>query len=125
MPLKAELNAVKKNYVKLMKLPVKDLLPALKMVCVCVCVCVRVRVRAYVRACVCVRACARACVRTCVCVCVWMFVYGNRYTGCDYCHHGNSFICQNTIEVFIPSVHEEMTCYCNCQLLQSSFLHLS
>ena len=34
MPLKAELNAVKKNYMKLMKLPVKDLLPALKVVCV-------------------------------------------------------------------------------------------
>ena len=48
MSLKAELDAVKKNYVKLMKLPVKDLLPALKVVCVCVCVCV------------CVRACVRA-----------------------------------------------------------------
>ena len=33
MPCKAELNAIKKNYVKLMKLPVKDLLPALKVVC--------------------------------------------------------------------------------------------
>ena len=32
MPLKVELNAIKKNYVKLMKLPVSDLLPALKMV---------------------------------------------------------------------------------------------
>ena len=32
MPLKAELDAVQKNYVKLMKLPMKDLLPALKMV---------------------------------------------------------------------------------------------
>ena len=34
MPLKAELDAIKKNYVKLMKLPVSDLLPALKMVTV-------------------------------------------------------------------------------------------
>ena len=32
MPLKAELDAVEKNYVELMKLPVKDLLPALKKV---------------------------------------------------------------------------------------------
>ena len=32
MPLKAELDAVKKTYVKLMKLPVKDLLPAMKVV---------------------------------------------------------------------------------------------
>ena len=32
MPLKAELDAVKKSYVKLMKLLVKDLLPALKVV---------------------------------------------------------------------------------------------
>ena len=40
MPLKAELDAVQKNYVKLMKLPVKDLLPALKMVPIYVCVCV-------------------------------------------------------------------------------------
>ena len=36
MPLKAELDTVKKAYVKLMKLPVKDLLPALKAVCSCV-----------------------------------------------------------------------------------------
>ena len=33
MPLKAELDTVKKAYVKLMKLPVKYLLPALKAVC--------------------------------------------------------------------------------------------
>ena len=32
MSLKAELDAMQKNYVKLMELPVKDLLPALKMV---------------------------------------------------------------------------------------------
>ena len=32
MPLKAELEAIKKNYVKLMKLPVSELLPALKSV---------------------------------------------------------------------------------------------
>ena len=32
MPLKVELDAIKKNYVKLMKLPVSDLLPALKAV---------------------------------------------------------------------------------------------
>ena len=32
MPLKKELDAIKKKYVKLMKLPVKDLLPALKAV---------------------------------------------------------------------------------------------
>ena len=37
MPLKVELNAVKKNFMKLMKLPVKDLLPALKMVIVYEC----------------------------------------------------------------------------------------
>ena len=36
MPLKLELSAIKKNYVKLMKLPVSDLLPALKAVTVCV-----------------------------------------------------------------------------------------
>ena len=63
MPLKAELNAVKKNYVKLMKLPVKDLLPALKVVFVCVCVCVCV--------CMCVRTHAHAC------ICVWMFICGS------------------------------------------------
>ena len=34
MPLKAELDIIKKTYVKLMKLPVNDLLPALKRVCV-------------------------------------------------------------------------------------------
>ena len=62
MPLKAELDVVKKNYVKLMKLPVKDLLPALKVVCVCT------RMRACV--CVCVCVCMRACVCTCVCVCL-------------------------------------------------------
>ena len=32
MSLKAELNAVAKNYEELMRLPVKDLLPALKVV---------------------------------------------------------------------------------------------
>lgn len=32
MPLKVELNAIKKNFTKLMKLPVKDLLPAMKAV---------------------------------------------------------------------------------------------
>ena len=37
MPLKVELDAVKKNFMKLMKLPVKDLLPALKMVIVYEC----------------------------------------------------------------------------------------
>ena len=36
MPLKAELDVVEKNYVKLMKLPVKDLLPALKTVTIIV-----------------------------------------------------------------------------------------
>ena len=34
MPLKPELDAIKKSYVKLMKLPVGDLLPSLKMVTV-------------------------------------------------------------------------------------------
>ena len=32
MAVKGELNAITKTYVKLMKLPVKDLLPALKVV---------------------------------------------------------------------------------------------
>ena len=49
MPLKAELDAVQKNYVKLMKLPVKDLLPALKMVPIYMCVCV---LHAWVHGCV-------------------------------------------------------------------------
>ena len=38
MPLKAELDAIEKNYVKLMELPVKDLLPALKKVASYLCV---------------------------------------------------------------------------------------
>ena len=79
MPLKAELNAVKKNYVKLMKLPVKDLLPALKVVFVCVCLCV----------CVCVCAHARMHVSVCGCLSVGVA----RYSECDYCHRGNSVIC--------------------------------
>ena len=35
MPCEVELDAVKENFVELMKLPVKDLLPALKAVIVC------------------------------------------------------------------------------------------
>ena len=64
MPLKAELNAITKAYVELMKLPVKDLLPALKVVSVCVCLCVCLCL------CLCVCVCVCVCVSVCLCVCV-------------------------------------------------------